>query len=322
MIVRSWLARATAHFDRACYASTCLLLLGACAASTPPAQSETSPATPSAPIRVEKLTAPLRVQDVGFETPEGVLYDARADLYLVSNIAGAARERDDRAFISRVRPDGSIAALKWIDAAQPSVELHAPKGMALSVGVLYVADIDRVRKFDSATGKPLGDIAVPGATFLHDVTVAADTSLYVSDSGLGDGLSPSETDGIYHISTRGLVERVASGKQLGQPSGLAATERGLLVVSFGSGELYRVDAQGQRTEIERATKGSLDGLALLEDHVYVSSWEGAAVYERTSGGFVERIAQLHAPAHLAIDARRRRLLVTHYEENALSIHQL
>src|SRR5262249_57870813 len=72
------------------------------------------------------------VKDVGLATPESILYDAAADLYLVSNINGGPAEVDDNGFISRVTPDGKVAALKWIDGAKPDVKLHAPKGKASS----------------------------------------------------------------------------------------------------------------------------------------------------------------------------------------------
>ena len=62
---------------------------------------------------------PISVRDVGLKTPESALHDPRADVYLVSNIDGSLLERDDRAFISRVRPDGSVEKLKWIDAERP-----------------------------------------------------------------------------------------------------------------------------------------------------------------------------------------------------------
>ena len=81
---------------------------------------------------------------VGFSTPESVLYDPEADVYLVANIHGGPSARDGNGFISRLSPEGEVIALKWIDSAAEGVTLDAPKGMALVGERLFVADIDVV----------------------------------------------------------------------------------------------------------------------------------------------------------------------------------
>ena len=87
------------------------------------------------------------VADVGLSTPESVLHDAGADVYLVSNINGSPLEKDGNGFISRLAPDGSVLALKWIDGEAQGITLNAPKGMAIQDGVLFVAAIDRHSSF-------------------------------------------------------------------------------------------------------------------------------------------------------------------------------
>src|SRR5256886_13499427 len=47
--------------------------------------------------------------------------------------------------ISRVRPDGAVENLKFIEGGHNGVTLHAPKGLALLGDTLWVADIDVVR---------------------------------------------------------------------------------------------------------------------------------------------------------------------------------
>lgn len=295
---------------------------GACGGSRRPAR-EPAVAAPAMSPRAEAETRlPLFVRDVGFETPESVVHDPRSDRYLVSNVVGAALERDDRAFITRVRPDGSIESLHWIDASQPGVELHAPKGMALWDDVLYVADIAHVRKFDRTSGKPLGAVTFDGAAFLNDVAIDDQGMLYASDSGLGPGYRPVGSDAVHRVDGSGAARPFVRSAELGGPSGLCIIDGKLWVASFGRGEVYELSALGQRSHVSRPPAGSLDGLAAWAGRLFVSSWEKAAVYERTADGFVERITGVDAPADLAIDEKRRRLLVTHYRENALSIHQL
>ena len=146
----------------------------------------------------------------GFATPESVL--VAGDLYYVSNINGAPLDKDDNGFISGLGPDGKVVELKWISGEAADVELHAPKGMGIHNGVLYVADIDVVRKFDVATKKQLASIAIEGATFLNDIFVAGDT-VYVTDSGIGPDFKPKGTPAIYAInaSSRSRVCRSWSG---------------------------------------------------------------------------------------------------------------
>jgi hypothetical protein len=292
-----------------------------------PSEVPTTPAAQAASGGAEAAgerapDAPISVRDVGFKTPESALHDTRADLYLVSNIDGAPLERDDRAFISRVRPDGSVESLKWIDAERPDVELHAPKGMALVGEVLYVADVSHVRKFERSTGKPLGSIKIEGATFVNDLCADRAGNVYVSDSGISSGLVPSGTDAIYRIDPSDRLSTLAKDASLGRPNGLLMSGERLWVVTFGSGELYTIDGSGQRAEVTKLAKGSLDGVVEFKQRLFVSSWEASAVYERVGGEFVERVSQLPAPSDIGLDERRGRLLIPLFNDDTLIIQPL
>src|SRR5688572_13485920 len=119
----------------------------------------------------------------GFDTPESAVHDAVDDVYLVSNIGGAPLAKDGDGYIARVRPDGSMTR-HWIRGGEGGVTLHAPKGLAIAGDVLWVADIDVMRRFHRRTGSPLGDVEVPGATFLNDVSALPDGTIYCTDTGL------------------------------------------------------------------------------------------------------------------------------------------
>lgn len=134
----------------------------ACGADgTTPALPTTSPSPPNADS--------IEVRGAGFKTPACVVWDKIADVYLVSNIHGHPLAKDDSGFISRVRPDGTVEALKWIDGASEGVTLHAPKGMAILRDRLWVADIDVLRGFDRSTGRALKEVPVPGATQMNKI---------------------------------------------------------------------------------------------------------------------------------------------------------
>lgn len=299
----------------------CLTLTGCGGAASSAQPSKAPQAVRPDPID-EGIREPLFVSDVGFKTPESVLHDPREDRYLVSNIDGSPLGVDDTAFISRVRPDGKVENLKWIDAARADVQLDAPKGMAILGEVLYVADISKVRKFDRVSGKPLGAIEIPGATFINDLCADADGNLYASDSGIAAGFRPSGTDAVYKIVKGTELTPFARDVGLGRPNGLQADAAGLWVVTFGSGELYRITGAGPREEVRRLPKGSLDGIARLGNRLFVSSWEASAVYELENGEFVERVSELATPSDIAVDDKRKRLLIPLFYDNTLVIYPL
>lgn len=295
-----------------------LCACGGASRSEPPPQAQPSQSARALPARPQ----PIFIKDVGFQTPESIVHDTRADVYLVSNVDGSPLDSDDRAFISRVRPDGSVEALRFIDAAQADVELNAPKGMAIVGDVLYVADIKFLRKFDRISGKPLGSIALPGASFANDVCADRAGNLFVSDSGIAAGFMPSGSDAIYRVNTDGEVSILTKDLALGRPNGVSSDGQGLWVATFGSGELYRLDENGQRSDIQLLPKGSLDGVATFRGRLFVSSWEASAVYEREGDGFVERVSDLPAPSDIAIDEKRERLLIPLFYDNTLILYPL
>jgi hypothetical protein len=266
----------------------------------------------------------LSVADAGFQTPESALHDTDADVYLVANINGDPLDKDDNGFISRVAPDGAVRALKWIDGASPAVTLHAPKGMALKGDTLYVADIDVVRVFDRRSGAPLGARAVPGATFLDDISVGPDGTVYVTDSGLKAGLSgfePSGSDAVYRFGPGGRAEVVLADTALGRPNGILVEDTVATVVSFGSGQVFEIAlTSGQRTARPAPPSGQLDGVLRLADgSLLISSWESSALYRGRGAVYTTALAALDAPADIGYDSRRGRVLIPLFTANRLEI---
>jgi hypothetical protein len=286
------------------------------AASTA-AAAPAEPAKPAPPKPAAKYT--------GLATPESVLYDADNDRYLVSNINGKPTDKDDNGFISVLSPDGQVTTLKWIEGGKNKVKLDAPKGMALVKNTLYVADITVVRMFDAKTGAPKGDVAVPGATFLNDLASGPDGKVYVSDSGLKagkDGLEPTGTDAVYSIE-KGKLKTIAKNKDLGGPNGLLSTEKGVVVVTFGSGEVYLLDEKGKKQDVSKPPTGALDGVLPLGDSLLVSSWQGSAIYKGKLGGtFEEVLGDQKSPADIGYDTKRSRVLVPHFLEDTVETYDL
>lgn len=257
------------------------------------------------------------VSAVGFMTPESVLADGSVDVYLVSNINGAPLDRDDNGFISRITPDGQLAELKWIDGADPAFTLNAPKGMAIRGDSLFVADIDCIRIFHRVSGQHLGDECLEGATFLNDLAVGPEGSLFVTDMGMESdgqgGLTPSGTDGLYRYpfqeGRRGAT--LATGAELGGPNGVAVGSRGIFVVTMRSGEVVRFDAAGIKTVVMPESDRQLDGIVFTNDGGFLfSSWGDSAVYRVDPAGAISRLVEgVPAPADIGYDAQRDRVLI-------------
>jgi sugar lactone lactonase YvrE len=282
-------------------------------ASAAPAE----PPKPAEPTAVAKYT--------GLATPESVLYDADGDRYLVSNINGKPDAKDNNGFIAVLSPDGTVQTLKWIEGGKEKVKLDAPKGMGIAKGVLYVADITSVRMFDLKTGAPKGEIAIPGTTFLNDIAVGPDDKVYVSDTGMKvgpKGFEPTGTDAVYVIE-KGHAKALAKGKDLGGPNGLLVTDKGVVVLAMGSGEVYSLDDKGKKENASKPPTGMLDGVVALGDSLLVSSWEGSAVYKGSLGGTFEKVlGDQKSPADIGYDTKRGRLLVPHFLEDTVEVYEI
>jgi sugar lactone lactonase YvrE len=262
----------------------------------------------------------------GLSTPESVLYDADADRYLVSNINGKPTEKDNNGFISVLSPDGQITTLKWIEGGKNKVKLDAPKGLALVKGLLYVSDISVVRVFDAKSGAAKATIPVPGATFLNDLASGPDGKVYVSDTGVkpgaGGNFESTGSEAVYVIEG-GKAKPLARGPDLGRPNGLAWTDKGLVVVTFGTNEVYRLDDKGAKQDVTKTPAGGLDGVVAVGDALLVTSWQGSAIYRGKLGGAFDLVlGDQKAPADIGYDTKRGRVLVPHFLSDTVEAYEL
>lgn len=300
----------------------------ACKQEAPPQTPSAAPVAAPEPADAEvpdtRPLGPIRIGEVGFDTPESALHDGVADVYLVSNIGGDPLVKDDNGFISILSTDGVVKQLKFIDGAAKDVTLHAPKGLGIAGDTLYVADIDTVRMFDRVTGKPKGEVKVKGATFLNDIAVMEDT-VFVTDSGLKAGFKPSGTDAIHAIKG-GKAKPVIKNKSLAGPNGLVSHGDMLWVVNFGGKTLQMVGMDGKLSSAVELPEGQLDGAVMLRDGSFlVSSWAASAIYHGKPGSgapFDAIIKDVPSPADIGYDLGRNRVLVPLFQKNVVEIHTL
>ena len=309
----------------------CVLFLFACAAEEeaekPEAMADAT-ADAAADATADAVAgAPAVARTViseGLAVPESVVYDQNRDVYLVSNINGSPSEADNNGYILVVDPANDNEAKRWASGGENGVTLNAPKGMALSNGVLWVADIDTMRRFYSATGKPFGrPIPIPGSAFLNDVCAAPDGSVIVSDSGFNPDFSDSMSDAIYRVFPDGTVKPVVASPDLRHPNGVFCESDGnVLVVNFHSdAELYRVTRRGEKTPLSNLPKGNLDGIEKDDDgSLYISSWGLGGVYRIEQGKEAEVVVDgVDSPADFALDKNRDVMVLPSFDKNELHI---
>lgn len=261
------------------------------------------------------------VADAGFATPESVEYNAVDDVYLVTNINGGSLAVDGNGFISKLKPDGRVIDLKWIDGKKEGVTLNAPKGAAIVGENLFVTDIDQVHVFRLSDGQQKKSITITGSTFLNGITPGAGDYVYVTDSGFKAGLVPSGTDAIYKVWANGQYQTVIKDKDLGGPNGIWDDNGQLVIVTFGSGKMISINRAGKQTALPTPPNDGLDGLVKLKDGRFLlSSWGGSAIYALNKDlTFTVFAKALDAPADLGIDTKRKRLLIPLFKENKVVI---
>lgn len=260
----------------------------------------------------------------GYDTPESVVHDVEQDVWFVSNINGSPLDRDGNGYIARVQPQGDMDR-HWIRGGRDGVVLNAPKGLALQGDVLWVADIDVVRRFDRHSGRPLGEVVIPGATFLNDVAAAPDGTVYVSDTGLDATFAATGTDAIWRVSGDGAPVPLSKGPELGQPNGIVALDHAVYVVSWRDGTFYQIDTKGRRTDLGKAASPQLDGLVRVpsakEGAVapawYATSWTGKCILRFDAGGNCSVLdgPALEQPADFCFDTRRGTFVVPLFGQN-------
>jgi len=266
----------------------------------------------------------------GFLTPESVLHDPAQDIYFVSNINGGPTAKDNNGFISRVRPDGAVENLKFIEGGHSGVTLNAPKGLAIRGDTLWVADIDVVRAFDAKTGVPRDSVSLAGlgAVFLNDIAIAQTGALYITDTGIrfddvGNALHPGP-DRIFRVGSDRQVTVAVRGDTLGRPNGITLDSVGkrFIVVQFGGRSVLAWKPGDKAPSVIAKGPGGFDGVEIAGGRILVSSWSDSTVSSYETGQEVKVITGVPSPADIGYDGKRKRVLVPIFSGNRVEIWQL
>ena len=271
---------------------------------------------------------------------ESCAYDAERGLLLVVNRGVPQAVLANDAWVSLVRSDGSVHTPRWVGvqppdrraALAPPLVLNDPLGSEVAGGVLYIADRDGgaspdqpttavVRRFDARTGAPLGDLPIPESPWVNDVAVAADGTVYATQTGDFGPDPDSTTFRVYRIAPGGAVSVLVEGAPLDLPNGVALDSGGRIVVAnSGDAAVLTFSADGVLLETRHAAQAGSDGLVVRPDGVvYVSSVFEGGVSRLRPGEPAELIASgIPGAASMCYDEAADQLVIPMVSNNGLA----
>lgn len=204
-----------------------------------------------------------------FLKPESALYDSSKKIIYISNINGEYLAKDGNGFISKIKINGEIETLKWVD------KLDNPQGMGLYKSKLYVADINRVLQINTNTSKIEKIYKVDSAQFFNDITSDTNGDIYISDCFANK---------IYKISN-GKIEVWLESDFLSRPNGLLCTKNNVLVLNMKNQTAFAINKLTKKAhEIFNGIE-NLDGIVSDGKNGFLVSgaWQGQIFHIDSEG---------------------------------------
>ncbi|WP_128545251.1 ATP-binding protein [Larkinella soli] len=241
--------------------------------------------------------------DSTLATPESVLADK--DVLYVSLIDGNPWDTDGKGGIAKVGKNGKIMNASWVSG------LHAPKGMGISNGKMYVADVSDVVVVDVASGKVQKKIPIEGATGLNDVTIDGKGAVYVSDSKMGN---------VHQITGDKPTLFLSNLKGV---NGLKAVGSDLYVLT--AKEIYKVGAD-KKQEVLGSLEFGGDGIEPVgQGDFIVTSWVGVVYYLGRDGKtqtLLDTRSQKKNTADIGYDPAQRIIYVPTFMARSVAAYRL
>lgn len=265
--------------------------------------------------QVEKV-----IELTGFNNPESIIKDDKYQVIYVSNVNGNPTDKDSNGYISKVAIDGTIISHKWIEG------LHAPKGMALYNGKLFVADIDVIVEIDIAKGKIVATYKVEGATFLNDLAADNKGTIYASNTF---GFSA-----IYKLNKEKNVTLFSKDDALQMPNGLLVEGDKLLVASWGIGldpATYQTKVRGSLLSVSLVDKqikklaapiGNLDGIVKAPQGYLLTDWLAGKLLYYKDAIATELVDLPQGSADLEFDHTNNCIYIPLMNDNKIVIYKL
>ncbi len=268
-------------------------------------------------VIVSPLGAQITVTEL--QSPYSFVNDPLDKGYFISSVNGEPETADNNGFITKLDPNGKLLNLKFIQGGKGDVILHAPKGMAVVEHVLYVADLNTLRGFDTTTGAPVLTLTIrspatspsePQQASLSDVTFDGKGHLYCSDQ---------KANTIYRIDlATQTLSILVTNLALAGPTGLVVHPKSgqLIAVSWDKGKISEISPEGVVTELfsNNFFSSRFQNLRGVDfdrwGNMYVSDFTTGKVWRMSWDKRFQVIAEfLPSPGDLSIDRANNLILV-------------
>lgn len=211
-----------------------------------------------------------------FEDARSVAVDGAGRIYVAEYTGGRVQVFDSA---------GTFVTQWMADARMPLLDLEADRG-----GTVYVVQSGRIRRYEGATGRALGEVRRPGGASFDDVALALDGTLWTV-SGMHQ---------VMHLGADGRVLRTIETREAiddaAAPVRVAVAGTGdVYVMDRWTGEVYHLDANGRfRDRFGGRSKTPGEGMRAPQDlaidgrgRVFVSDMMGGIHVFDADGRFLE-----------------------------------
>lgn len=311
------------------------LLAGAAAAAQAPAAGAFEAGKPlgvTSEGRFTPMSANVKVYGA-VVSAESCSWDPTRRLIMVVNRGASQKEAPNDGFVSLLNPDGSVHTARWIGETRNGLVLNQPFGSDVHAGKLYLADSDGdtadgaprlsvLRMFELASGAPAGEIKVPDSPWFNDIAVAADGTVYATQTGTPDGKTPMR---LWRVGADGQARVLVEGAPLSLPNGVAIDNDGnVVVVNIGSADVLTFSPEGKLLRTEKAAMPGNDGLVIMKDGTkYVSSVRQGGISRIRPGRPADLIATgIPSAASMCLDPVAMQLVIPMNPNNAVAIVKL
>lgn len=250
----------------------------------------------------------------GFKHPESTLYDAKSGNIFVSNIEceiGQYWADDGKGFISLLKKDNTIQALRWVDS-KASAPMNGNKGLTILGDHLYVADNTRLLR--CTLGGQKVEVVASGFQKANDLC-SDGSNVWLSDTGAGK---------IYCIKPCGEKREI---KAPPAANGITFVGTKMFGVSWDLHEVYELDPTGKSAPVPFGVADhfiTLDSIEVLKDGTFlVSDFKGHKVCTISADRkTVTTLIKLETPADIGIDHDAGVLYVPQLLANKVSVFKL
>jgi sugar lactone lactonase YvrE len=171
----------------------------------------------------------------------------------------------------------------------------------------------------------LGSVSVPGSAWLNDIAVAADGTIYGTNTGAPAEAPDPATWQIWKIAPGGAVSLFVQGAPLFRPNGIEIDGEGhVVVVNMGNPEVITFATDGAVVRTQHAVQAGSDGIVIMPDGVkFVSSVIHGGISMIPLNGPPQLIAQnIPSAASMCYDSGANQLVVPLNANNGLAFISL